>query len=61
MADDDTFVELAQYCARACHVLKTVTERSSLDASSELVEKAIENLERFVSPAQLSGNYNEQH
>ena len=52
MAGDETFVELAQYCSRTCHVLKTVTERRGSDGSSELVEKAIGSLERFVDPSQ---------
>ena len=59
MADDDTFVELAQHCARMCHVLKTVIESSGSDASSEFVEKAIGSLERSVDPAQPSDDCNE--
>ena len=51
MADDVTFVELAQRCARTCQVLKIVTDRSDSDTLSEFVEKAIGSLERFVDPA----------
>ena len=32
MVDDDAFVELAKYCVRARHVLKTATEERGIDS-----------------------------
>ena len=52
MVDDDALVELVQCCARACLVLKTVTEGEDVDKLSEPVQKAIESLEKYVDSAQ---------
>lgn len=51
MVDDDALVELVQCCARACLVLKTVTEGEDADSLSEPVQKAIESLEKYVDSA----------
>ena len=51
MADDDAFVELAKYCVRACHVLKTVTEGRGMDGLSGPAKKAVESLEKYIVPA----------
>ena len=58
--DDNAFVELAQYCARVCHVLKSATEGRNLDAWSEFVEKATGSLERFVGSVHPSADCDEQ-
>ena len=52
MVDDDALVELAQCCARACLVLKTVTVGEDGDDLREPVQKAIRRLEKYVDPAQ---------
>ena len=48
MINDDALVELAKYCARACHVLKDVTQGRDVDSLSGPSRKAIEDLERYV-------------
>jgi len=48
---EDPFVELAKPCARACRVLKTVTEGSGVDDLSGPSRKQIEDLGRCVNPA----------
>jgi len=48
---DDEFVELAKYCVRACHVLRTATEGWGMDSLNGPTEEAIENLEKYVIPA----------
>jgi len=50
MVDDDAFVELAKYCVRACHVLKTATEGRNVDSLNRPAKKAIEDLEGYVVP-----------
>jgi len=54
MIDDVGFVELAKYCARACHVLVSATERIGVDSLSEPVKTAVESLKEYVHPAQPS-------
>ena len=51
MVDDDEFVELAKYCVRACHVLKTATEGRVMDNLNGPTQEAIEGLEKYVVPA----------
>ena len=51
MVDDSAFVELAKYCVRACHMLKTVTEGRDVDSLNRLAKKAIKNLEGYIIPA----------
>ena len=50
MIDDDVYVELAKYCTRACHVLKTATEGRSVGSLSDSSKKQTEDLERCVDP-----------
>ena len=45
MIGDRAFVELAQWCARACHKLKVVAERKGMGGAGEPTEKAVKNLE----------------
>ena len=52
--NDDALVELAKYCARACHVLKNVTQGKTTDSLSGSSRKAIEDLRRYVDPAHHS-------
>lgn len=52
--DDDAFVELAQCCARACLVLRTVTEGGGVGGLSEPAREAIETLEKYDNSTQLS-------
>jgi len=54
MIDDLAFVELAKYCVRTCHVLKTATEKRGVGSLSEAMGKAIESLEKYVVPAHPS-------
>jgi len=54
MIDDVGFVELAKYCARACHVLKTATEGRSMDSLSGPMKEAIVGLEGYVDLAHPS-------
>ena len=54
MVDDDAFVELAKYCVRACHVLRTATEGRGIDGLSGPAKNAVESLEKYVVPAQPS-------
>ena len=51
MVDDSAFAELAKYCFRACHMLKTVTEGRDVDSLNRLAKKAIKNLEGYIVPA----------
>jgi hypothetical protein len=48
MIEDDAFVELAQCCARACLVLKTVTKGVDMGNLSEPTQRAIGSLEKYV-------------
>ena len=50
MVGDDEFVELAKYCVRVCHVLRTATEGWGMDSLKRPTEEAIENLEKYVVP-----------
>ena len=54
MVDDDAFVELAKYCVRVCHVLRTATEGRGMDGLSGPAKNAVEGLEKYVVPAQPS-------
>lgn len=46
MTDDDALVGLVQCCARACLVLKAVTEGGDLGNLTEPVQKAIKSFEK---------------
>ena len=46
MIEDDSFVELAKSCARACHMLKAVTEREDVGNLGGPSERRIEDLGR---------------
>jgi len=48
MANDNAFMELAMYCVRACHVLKTATEGRDMHGLNRLTKEAIESLEKYV-------------
>jgi hypothetical protein len=48
MIHDDELVEVAQCCARACLVLKTVTEGVDMGDLSEITQRAMESLEKYV-------------
>jgi hypothetical protein len=48
MIDDEVYVELAKWCARACHVLKTATNGRSVDSLSDSSKKRAEDLGRCV-------------
>ena len=53
MTNEDSFVELARDCVRACHVLKTMTEGRDADNLSGSSERRIEqigDLGRCVNP-----------
>ena len=52
MIEEDSFVELANACVRACHVLKTVTDGRDTDSLRSPSERQIEDLGRCVDPAQ---------
>ena len=47
-------MELAEDCVRMCHVLKSVTEGRDTDDFDDPSKKWIEDLGRFVNPAQPS-------
>ena len=51
MIDDDAYVELANCCTRMCHVLKTATEGRGVDTLSDPRKQRIEDLGRYVDPA----------
>ena len=48
MIEDQSFVELAQCCSKIHHVLETTTKKKDFSGLSELLEKALENLETYV-------------
>ena len=50
--EEDSFMELAKACVRACHVLKAVTDGRDVDNSSSPSRRQIEDLGRCVDPAQ---------
>ena len=52
MVKEDSFVELANVCARACLVLKTMTEGRDAENLSGPSMKGIEELGRCVNPTQ---------
>ena len=54
MVGEDSFVELAKLCTRACRAVKTVTEGRDADTLSGPSKKKIEDLARCVDPAQPS-------
>jgi hypothetical protein len=50
MIDDEAYVELAKWCTRACHVLKTATDGRSVDSLTDSSKKQADNLGRCVHP-----------
>ena len=48
MIDDEAYVELAEWCTRVCHVLKTATDGRSVDSLSDPSKKQAEDLGRCV-------------
>jgi len=54
MINDDAFVELANYCARACRALGNVTQGRAIDSLSGPSKRAIEDLRRYANPAHSS-------
>ena len=51
---EDSLVELAEDCIRACNVLKRATDGMGVDDSSGPSRKQIEDIERCADPAQPS-------
>ena len=52
MIEEDSFVELAGACVRACRVLKAVTERGDVGSSSGPSIRRVEDLGRCDNPVQ---------
>ena len=52
MIEDQAFVELARRCSKMCHVLETTAKEEDFSGLSELLEKALESLEKYVSLGQ---------
>ncbi|KAF9642627.1 hypothetical protein BDM02DRAFT_2008189 [Thelephora ganbajun] len=48
MIEEDSFVELAKLCVKACHVLQAVTEGRDFDDLSGHIRQQIEDLERTI-------------
>ena len=51
--DDDQFLELAECCARTCHILKTVTEVDA-DNPNQTIAATVKSIEKYVRPTQTS-------
>lgn len=50
MIKEDSFVELAKTCIRACHMLKAATEGRGVENLNGPSKKGIEDLGRYVNP-----------
>ena len=64
MINDDALVELAKSCARACNVLKNVTQGRDMNGLSSPSKKAVEDLGRYANPTNSfisMANDNERH
>jgi len=48
MIEEESFVELAKTCVRACHVLKTATDGRDIDDLSGPSRRKIDDLGRCV-------------
>jgi len=51
MIEEESFVELAKTCVRACHVLKTATDGRDINDLSGPSRRQIEDLGRCVDSA----------